>query len=76
MCRRHTPLQKFREACQIARDHGMHVIEQKVRNRNGLRTVFVLYRDLPDGRSTRLGARSTVDGVRALVVRCSGSPNH
>lgn len=72
--RRHTPLQQLREANQIARDHGMHVVECKTRDRNGApSSEFVLYRDLPDGRSTRIGMRSSVDGIRSLVIRAAGS---
>ena len=37
---------------------------------------FVLYRDLPDGRSTRIGMRSSVDGIRSLVMRAAGSTQH
>ena len=73
MARRHSPLQQFREACQIARDHGMHVVEARIRDRKGPRTDYILYRDLPDGRSTRLGKRTTVEGIRSYVIRCAGS---
>ena len=72
MSRHRTPLQKIREADQIARSHGMHVIECRPRNKPGATsTEFVLYRDLPDGRSIHLGARSSIDGIRALVVRAA-----
>lgn len=71
MARRHSPLQQFREACQIARDHGMHVVECKSRSPKGPRTEYVVYRSLPDGRDTRLGKRSTVAGLRAYVTHCA-----
>lgn len=72
--RRHTPLQKLREANQIARDHGMHVVECQTRDKaGGRRCEYVLYRDLPGGHSTRIGRRASVDGIRSLVIRAAGS---
>lgn len=67
MARNHTPLQQFREACQIAKEHGMFVAECKTAER----TDYVVYRKLPDGSSTRLGKRSSPAGLRRFVCRCA-----
>lgn len=63
---RHTPLQQLREACQIAQDFGMRVVEKP----NGASTTFFLYRLTPTGQ-TFLGKRSSPQGIRRLVCQCA-----
>ena len=59
---RHSPLQQIKEAKQIARDHGMYVVEKA--------GSFILYRKTDTG-SVRIGARSTPGGLRQFVCRCA-----
>lgn len=62
MTRRHTPQQQFKEAQQIARDHGLFVVEKP--------GEFLLYRRTP-GHNTLVGKRSTVAGLRSLVGKAA-----
>jgi len=63
---RHSPAQQLIEARQIARDHGLLVLDCKVAPG---KSEYVVYRTLPDGRRTRLGKRGTPEGVRAYVAK-------
>lgn len=67
MARNHTPRQQFREACQIAKDHGMFVAERAAADK----TSYIVYRKLPEGRNTRLGMRSTPESLRRFVSQCA-----
>lgn len=60
MARRHTPQEQFRQAKQIAADHGMFVIE-----RGG---AYQVYRQHPD-KNIFLGKRSSAEGLRQLVAK-------
>lgn len=59
---RHSPLQQIKEAKQIAKDHGLVLIEKA--------GTYVLYRKTPDG-NVRLGARATPSGIRSYTARCA-----
>lgn len=73
MARRHTPLQQYKEACQIARDHGLLVVECKTKER----TDYVVYRDHPGAeRRERVGKRSSVAALRLFVARLAGPTHH
>ena len=63
---RHTPLQQLKEARQIAKDHGLLVVDCQIEPG---KTDYVVYRTLPDGRRTRLGKRATPEGVRKYVCK-------
>lgn len=63
---RHSAHQQLVEARQIARDHGLLVIDVKAA---AGKTEHVVYRQLPDGRRTRLGKRGTPEGLRAYVCK-------
>ncbi len=67
--RRHTPLQQFREACQIAHDHNMFVVEKPARGGEG--TDHILYRKTPV-KPQRVGSRRDVGEFRRFVERCAG----
>lgn len=62
---RHSPLQQLKEAKQIAQDHGLKVVECPITLG---KTDYVVYRQLPDGRRTRLGKRSSPQGLRKYVA--------
>ncbi|MFA6310623.1 MAG: hypothetical protein WCV99_13385 [Sterolibacterium sp.] len=62
---RHSPLQQLKEAKQIAKDHGLKVVECPVKPG---KTDYVVYRELPDGRDTRLGKRASPQGLRKYVA--------
>jgi uncharacterized protein with GYD domain len=66
---RHSPLQKLKEAKQIAKDHGLKVVEFPV---TPGKTDYVVYRELPDGSDTRLGKRSSPQGLRKYVADLAG----
>lgn len=68
MVTRRSPRQLIKEAYQIARDHGMHVVEKS----SGGTTDFIVYRDLPGGRDLRLGKRSSPEGLRRFVAGLAG----
>lgn len=57
---RHSPHQQYKEACQIARDHGCFVIE-----RGGF---YMVYRRTPE-RPVYLGKRSTAPALRRFVCQ-------
>ena len=59
----HTPNQQLKEAKQIAKDHGMFVVEQKA----AAGTQYLLYRELSP-RNAFLGKRATPSGIRKLVA--------
>lgn len=61
----HTPLQQLKEAKQIAKDHGMFVVERKAKD-----TEYLLYRALTPG-NVFLGKRATPGGIRNLVAKCA-----
>lgn len=60
--RTHSPQQKFKEARQIATDHGMFVVDKGGR--------FLLYRKTP-ARAVFLGMRSDATALRSFVCRCA-----
>ncbi|MBS1188933.1 MAG: hypothetical protein H6R10_725 [Rhodocyclaceae bacterium] len=55
---RRTPLQEYREACQIAKDHGLLVIQKG--------DIYQVYRRNPK-RNIWLGQRSSPSGLRSFV---------
>lgn len=64
MARLHTPLQQFKQACQIARDHGMFVVDKG--------DTFILYRKTPI-RPVCLGKVSSAEALFRKVSRCASS---
>ncbi|MBS1198133.1 MAG: hypothetical protein H6R18_1918 [Proteobacteria bacterium] len=58
----HTPLQQFKEAKQIARDHGMYVVEKS--------GVYMVFRKTP-AQNVFLGKRSSASGLRQFVAKCA-----
>lgn len=64
MTRRHSPLQQLKEAKQIARDHGLFVVEKA--ERDG--TSYLLYRE-QQPTNTLIGRRSSPSGIRNLVCK-------
>ena len=62
--RRHTPQQQFHQACQIAKDHGMFVVDKGGR--------FLIYRKLPD-RNVCLGECASAETLFRKVSRCATS---
>lgn len=62
------PRQLVKEAKQIARDHGLRLVECQT----PAGTDYIIYRPLPDGRTTRIGKRSTPDGIRRFVADVAG----
>lgn len=67
--RRHSPQQQYREACQIARDNNMFVVEKPARRGDG--TDHILYRRTPT-RPLRIGSRRDVGEFRRFVEKCAG----
>jgi len=63
---RHSAAQQLIEARQIAKDHGLLVIDCPVQPG---KTDYVVYRKLPDGSRTRLGKRASPEGLRAYVAK-------
>jgi len=63
---RHSAAQQLVEARQIAKDHGLKVIDCKTAPD---KTDYVVYRVLPDGHDTRLGKRSSPQGLRKWVAK-------
>ena len=61
---RHTPIQQFKEAKQIAEDHGLFVVEKA----GAKATEYQLYRRMAT-RSVFIGKRSTPEGLRTLVCK-------
>ena len=66
--KRHSPLQQLKEARQIAKDHGLLLIEKPIEPG---KTSYIVYRKLPDGRKTFLGKRGTPEGARAYVAKAA-----
>lgn len=62
MARQHTPQQQFKEALQIARDHNLFVVDKS--------GTYFVYRRTPI-RNTFIGKRSTVSGLRTLVLKAA-----
>ena len=62
MARQHTPQQQFKEAQQIARDHGMFVVDKG--------GDYLLYRRTQPA-NTYIGKRSSAAGIRALVCKAA-----
>lgn len=60
MTRRHSPLQQLKEAKQIAKDHGLFVVE-----RGG---SYLLYRE-QQPRNVYVGSRNTPAALRTLVCK-------
>ena len=60
MARQHSPQQQFKEAKQIAKDHGLFVVEKAGR--------FLLYRANPQ-RPIYLGSRSSAQTLRSFVCK-------
>lgn len=60
MSAKHTPQQQFKEAKQIAKDHGCLVIEKGTR--------FLVYRKTPV-RLVYLGSRRTAETLREFVCK-------
>lgn len=56
----HTPLQQYKEACQIAKDHNMFVVDKPGK--------YLVYRQMPD-RNILLGSCKTVETLRRKVSR-------
>lgn len=63
MTARHSPLQQYREACQIARDHGCLVLHRG--------DSYLLYRKMPH-RNVYLGCRKSPEGLRRFVCQATG----
>lgn len=63
---RHSPARQLAEARQIARDHGLLLIEKPIEPG---KCSYILYRLLERGRKTFLGKRGTPEGIRAYVAR-------
>lgn len=61
--RQHSPQQQFKEAVQIAKDHGMFVVDKGGNN-------YLLYRKQP-GKNVYLGKRSSSESLRTFVCRCA-----
>lgn len=66
---RHTPLQQLKEARQIAKDHGLVVVDIKAAPG---KTEHVVYRLTPNGQRVRLGKRATAEGLRNYVAKLAG----
>lgn len=63
MTRQHSGQQQFKEAQQLAKDHGMFVVDKGNR--------FLLYRKLPH-RNIYIGMRSSAEAFRRFVESCAG----
>lgn len=62
MTRRHTGLQQYKQACQIASAHGMFVVDKG--------DTFILYRKTPL-RPVCLGKVSSAEALFRKVSRCA-----
>lgn len=60
MSRQHSPQQQFKEAKQIAADHGLYVVEKAGK--------YLLYRRNPQ-KPIYLGARSSAQSLRSFVCK-------
>lgn len=63
MTARHTPLQQYKEAREIAKANGMFVVEKPGR--------FLLYRQCSP-RNICIGFRSDIGAFRRFVEACAG----
>lgn len=61
-----TPDPQLIEARRIAKAHDLVMIEKPL---TAGKTSYIVFRKLPDGRTTFLGKRGTPEGVRAYVAR-------
>ena len=64
MAKQHTGLQQYKQACQIAKDYGMFVVDKG--------DQFFVYRKLPD-RNVCLGKCSSAAALFRKVSRCAGT---
>jgi len=64
MARQHSGLQQFRQACQIARDYGMFVVDKG--------DTFFVYRKTPTG-NVCLGKCGSTEALFRKVSNCAGS---
>lgn len=60
--RHHSGLQQWKEAVQIAKDHGLKIVQKGER--------YLLYRQSTP-RNVYLGFRTSVQGLRQFVARCA-----
>jgi hypothetical protein len=60
--RRHSPLQQFHQACRIAKDNNMFIVDK-----DGL---FLVYRKAPD-RNVYLGQCRSTEALFHKVSRCA-----
>lgn len=67
MVTQHSPLQKVKEARQIAKDTNLFITEKQV----GARTDYFLYRKTPTG-PVYIGKRGSPEGIRSFVVNVAG----
>lgn len=67
MTRRHSPLPQLKEAKQIARDHGLFVVERQ--DTRGI-TTYLLYRGTSP-RNTFVGRRRDIGALRAMVCKAA-----
>jgi hypothetical protein len=64
--RRYSGLQQYNESLIMAKEHGLKIIQRPGR--------FLVYRVIKDApRDIYIGSRGSVDGLRQLVERASGS---
>lgn len=64
--RRHSGRQQYHEAQVMAKEHGLRIVSMQGR--------YLLYRVMKNAaRDTYIGARRSVEGLRQLVERASGS---
>lgn len=64
MARRHSGIQQYKQACQIAKDHNMFVVDKGDR--------FIVYRKVP-GRNVCLGECGSAEALFRKVSRCASS---
>ena len=62
--RRHSGVQQYKQACQIAKDHNMFVVDKGGR--------FLVYRKVP-GRNVCLGECASAEALFRKVSRCASS---
>ena len=67
MTRRHSPRQQLKEAKQIARDHGLIVVERQ--DARGV-TNYLVYRQTAP-RNTFVGRRRDIGALRAMVCKAA-----
>lgn len=64
--KRHSPAQQLREAKQIAKDHGMVVIEKQIARGE---TDYFVYRFVPGRGKVFLGHRKQIEMLRRWVAK-------